>query len=266
MNKDRPRKSRLARILEKYPYCIYCGGDTPASTCDHMPPRQLFDFKQRPAGLEFPSCLACNSKSGHAEQVVSLISRIYPDGGSEAHRKELEKLLNAVSNNNPNLLPSLLPKEFVIHQRLLKMGLALPKPKKHLSLESPVVQKAFDVFSTKLFLALHFEHTKEIIGHSGGVQYFLFTNLDAVNGNIPKVLSDLLQSPSFLKQGRRHTASQFFYGHQIDEEAGLGLYFVAFRWSFALCGIVARDTAQYDFWGNQRILRPFKAAASLPTQ
>lgn len=228
-----------------------------ATTCDHMPPKQIFDFKQRPRGLVFPSCDDCNARTSQDEQVISLISRIYPDGGTEAHQRELKKLLDSVSNNDPGLLPSLLTKELAAHMRLQNIGFALPPPRRHISLESPKITKAFDTFSLKLFLALHFQHTRQIIDHHGGIQYMLFTNLSAVKGHIPPVLSGLLEHPHTLVQGRKNTGAQFSYGYQVDEREGLGLYFVTFRRSFALGAIVARDTSRHDFWFSEKTLRPF---------
>lgn len=38
------RLGRLRQqVLQGYPYCIYCGGEVPASTVDHVPPRAVVD-------------------------------------------------------------------------------------------------------------------------------------------------------------------------------------------------------------------------------
>ena len=66
---------RKQAILSACPNCIYCGGNTLATTVEHMPPRMMFAGKQRPPGLEFAACKGCNHGSSHADLVASLMSR-----------------------------------------------------------------------------------------------------------------------------------------------------------------------------------------------
>ena len=77
MGEAKFRRGRLKdRLLVPGALCTYWGGRAAAETIDHMPPITIFDGRQRPAGLEFPSCSACNSGSRAAEQVIGLISRV----------------------------------------------------------------------------------------------------------------------------------------------------------------------------------------------
>src|SRR5205809_7396 len=65
----------------------------------------MFRGKQRPAGLEFPGCEACNQNTAHSELVACLLARMYPDDpSSNVHNEEVKKLLKAVANNVPGLL------------------------------------------------------------------------------------------------------------------------------------------------------------------
>jgi hypothetical protein len=104
MSEARRRKRAFDDLLKKYPWCIYCGGVVQADTVGHNPARIIFLGKQRPKGLEFPSCEACNRGTSHADLVAGLMSRVYPDAPTDAARDELKKILNAVANNIPGLL------------------------------------------------------------------------------------------------------------------------------------------------------------------
>jgi hypothetical protein len=69
-----------------------------------MPPIQMFRLRQRPKGLEFPSCADCNHATSHSDLVASLMGRTYPNPAIEAAHEELRKLLSSVANNVPGLL------------------------------------------------------------------------------------------------------------------------------------------------------------------
>jgi len=103
------RKNRAhAALLAKQPWCVYCGGEVPATTIDHMPPRMMFRGKSRPNGLEFAACDNCNQATKHADLVASLLGRIYPDTGLPSDQLDIKKRLSAAGNNIPGLLQEML--------------------------------------------------------------------------------------------------------------------------------------------------------------
>jgi 5-methylcytosine-specific restriction endonuclease McrA len=104
MSESKQRRRRHQHILKGNPTCIYCGGVSPATTVEHMPPRVIFWGKDRPKGLEFPSCEQCNNSTRLSDQVAGLMSRIYPDSANPEHGEEVRRLLRAISNNCPGLL------------------------------------------------------------------------------------------------------------------------------------------------------------------
>ena len=148
-------RSSLRSFLEEHRHCIFCGGDTPATTQDHVPSRQLFSQRWWPEGYVFPACTGCN----RAEQVVSLLA------------------LCIIKN-----------------------------------------------FST-------------IISPEGAIVWKWFTNAQRLDGKVPEIASELNNIP-ILKRTSRNLGDQFSYnfGMAIDGEAAG--YFVAFRRSFAILGIV----------------------------
>src|SRR5215211_3632524 len=99
------RKRRVhAAVLDGCPWCIYCGGDVPATTVDHFPPLIMFAQRRRPKGLESGSCEACNGGTKHADLVAAMIGRPMPASRTEAGREEMRRIFSAINNNIPGLL------------------------------------------------------------------------------------------------------------------------------------------------------------------
>ena len=48
MGEAKRRKKLSARILEKHPFCCYCGGNERATTIDHVPAKIVFPYKRAP--------------------------------------------------------------------------------------------------------------------------------------------------------------------------------------------------------------------------
>src|SRR5215208_2674556 len=90
------KKLSHKQLLQRFSYCVYCGGVEQATSVDHMPPRMMFRGKFRPSGLEFPACDGCNQGTKHADLVASLLGRLYPDCGTELGANDFRKILSAV--------------------------------------------------------------------------------------------------------------------------------------------------------------------------
>jgi hypothetical protein len=67
-----------------------------------------------------------------------------------------------------------------------------------------------------------------------------FSNLQAMEGEIPSTLFDMLPSPSTLQQGAKSVANQFKYSYATGERDHM-LYFASFNDSFAVGGVTALD-------------------------
>jgi hypothetical protein len=58
MGESKRNRRVHAAVLDGCPWCVYCGGDVPATTVDHVPSIIMFAQRQRPKGLAFGSCEA----------------------------------------------------------------------------------------------------------------------------------------------------------------------------------------------------------------
>jgi hypothetical protein len=241
MGEAKIKRRAHAAILAAHPWCIYCGGIHPADTIEHMPPIAMFDGKQRPKGLEFPTCRDCNNGTRLSDMAASVLGRAYPDAGTP---DELRRLLSGVANNIPGLLEEMQvgragQKFFHRDTPSVPAGAAV------LRVNGPIVKKHIGIFGAKLGLALHYEAHGLPVPPSGGVQPMFFTNVNDLRGEIPTEVVELLPPPRTLKQGKREVSAQFRYSWGLTEEGRHSFFFAVFRYSFAIAAVTAVDRSEF---------------------
>lgn len=235
--KQRQRK----KFFLKHPKCCFCGGGEPATTIDHVPPRQMFSLKRRPAGLECPACHPCNQVTAIHEQVAAMMARLYPDPTTKAEQREFEKLLRGVRASIPGLLEELYP-SWVQQHDFRESGVAKDGRARPMSASGPLLNRSMEIFGVKLSCALHYHQTGRIIPSDGGIAFKWYTNYDKLTDRIPEALLNLLgENRATLSQGSWRVEEQFEYTWAIPEGARMGAYFAAFRQSFAVLGFVHDD-------------------------
>jgi hypothetical protein len=239
LGQARARQRTHAAQLRAHPWCIYCGGSEPADTIDHMPPRMMFWGKLRPKGLEFPSCKACNNGTGQSDLVASALGRISPGPYTEAQGDEVRRLLASVRNNVPGLLEEMYVR--TAGQKLARKRLPVPEGGGVLRADGPLVTKHMRIFAAKMGFAIHFEVVGKPVPHTGGVLPIWFSNAQAVRGEIPPSLLEMLPSPRTLQQGSMEVSDQFQYSWAVTEEKDHVFVYAVFRHSFAAATITATD-------------------------
>lgn len=239
VSESRAKKRAHSIILERCPFCVYCGGSTLATTVDHVPPIGMFRRRQRPKGLEFGSCLPCNGGTRLADLVAALLCRTYPDADGANEKDELERLLASVNNNVPGLL-----QEMHIGrggQKIARNRLPVPTGAGFLRTNGPLVSNHMQTFATKLGFAFYHELTQSIIPPSGGVVARWFSNVDRLEGKFPQTIFDVLLPAQTLRQGRFEVSSQFAYQWRLSEGERMGLFCAFFGQSFAVVVCAATD-------------------------
>jgi hypothetical protein len=258
------RRRRLARLLKEQPNCIYCG--EPADTVEHMPPIQMFRLRQRPSGMEFSACWACNNGTSLSDLVASLLGRTYPDWRDD----ELKKLLESVSQNAPGLLADMMVTE---SEEVRARGMIpnMPRGAALLRADGPQLQNHMRIFGAKLGFAVHYEELRQIIPRGGGVQAFYFTNANAARGELPREVIDLLPGPpKTLRQGIKHVSNQFGYSWKLTEDGRHNVVYAVFNDAFAILAVTALDRSV--FLSKHADLHPviapgdFKNGRQLPGQ
>ena len=230
MGEAKRRRLSNAERLAMAQGCIYCGGSTPATTLDHMPPRGVFSAKLRPKGLEFPCCDRCNAGTKTTDQVVALMSRISPDASTAEGIAEVRKYLRGVANNEPGLLEEMAGSP---EWRKAAAG-RVPAGQHPLYCGGPRVSRHMERFAAKFGFAMHVELTGQPVGPSGGVAARWYSNADVYESKFPMEVWNVLGEPVTLRQGKFHVSEQFEYAWAIGEDGSMGMFIGTFRESFAV--------------------------------
>ncbi|MCQ8180705.1 hypothetical protein NP603_06275 [Methylomonas sp. SURF-1] len=257
-------KNRKQQFLSANPVCCFCGGVSSAQEPDHVPSRAFFTNRQWPEGYEFPACVDCNRASRHDEQVVAMLSRLYPESSNPADTRAMEKLMEAVSRNYPEVIEELLPTLRQKRNAAKKYKLELQPGQTHadlplLSVSGPIVNSAIRSFSRKLFCVLYYKHAGQILKRSGGIALLWFSNLQIEEDNIPRELADVLSSFPKLERSRINLDDQFFYRWAIANTKEIAVFLTFFRRSFAILGYVHQHAERFELPPGFTIIRPFQS-------
>ena len=244
-------------FLSAYPYCCFCGGDTQATTIDHVPSIQLFSLRQRPAGLEFPACRKCNEATRIDELVVAWLARTYPDPTTEKERAEVRKLLKKIKRRRPLLLSELEP-SWRQQYDFAKTEFRKDRIGGILNASGHLLNESVRKFGTKLGLALHYEHTTNIVPSDGGVWIRWFSNYDRATNNIPDDIFKIFSASGrhSLAAGRWTVEDQFSYAFAVADTQQMSAFFATFRLSFAIAMFVATSTEYFSHCEGMPISRP----------
>jgi hypothetical protein len=238
MGESKQRQLARAELLANK-NCIFCGGDKAASQMDHVPPKIIFVSKDRPKGLEFPSCSVCNQGTRHIDQIVAFVSRITLDKFSIDEDKDFSRLRKAIKNNYPNLVNEL---------QLKRMGAVERKRVKRqfpevadIELEAgPIMTSALGKFGAKHGFALHYELTERIVPRQGAASVLWFTNKSVFSGEFPTEALKLFPPLQSIRQGLKNSKGQFDYASIVVNPNGTA-HLVRFRTSFVMLILVAED-------------------------
>lgn len=250
------------RFLAEHPLCCFCGGETPSAEPDHVPSRAFFESRQWPEGFEFPACVRCNRATRHDEQVVAMLSWIYPDPSTEKGKAEVYERIRAVAHNYPAVLEEMRPSARQLRDAVKKYGVKR-RPGQSLSelpvlsAKGPLVNAAVENFSRKLFCALYYKHTGQILPTSGGVAVRWYSNVQIERDEIPRSLAPVLAGFPKLQRSRTNLDDQFFYRWGVADTKAVAAFLAFFRRSFAIIGYVNRDASDFKLPAGARIVRPF---------
>jgi hypothetical protein len=227
--------------------CIYCSGKEVATEVEHMPPIAMFRNRWRPNDLIFPSCTACNKGSRELDQIIALLSRIYPDGGTEPERQETRKFISSVYNNCPEVFSGILPLVDRSGYPETRAGM--------LDLSDRYIVRCMQVFGAKLGLALHYHETGAICPDTGGMLVYWFTNAHLVKDQIPAGIFEIFNKRHTLRQGSRDVGDQFTYS-SVSDDSTFSSHIATFRQSFMFWVLISDKTENLPEYEDDMLVRP----------
>jgi hypothetical protein len=241
MGEGKRKRRAHAAVLDGCPWCIYCGGDLPATTVDHVPPIIMFAQRRRPKGLEFGSCESCNGGTKHADLVAAMVGRSMPDSETEAGRAEMKSIFSAVTNNIPGLL-----QEMYLSREQQSAAGWREQDGGLLRTNGPLVSSHMQTFAFKIGFSLYYELTKTVLPKTGGVVARWFSNVDRLDGTFPQTVFEHLLPPTTLRQGKFEVSDQFAYQWRLAEGDRMAMFLATFRQSFAVIAFAAADRGLLD--------------------
>lgn len=214
------RGVKKSRLLTQNRKCIYCGGGAASTTWDHMPNKGMFP-KDRPGGLEFPSCDECNQGSKWFEDIASFVGSIQLASDDEENATEhFKNKLSHLINVHPEIADELRP-TFRQKKQMRKLAQAGAEASAAFNLQGPTVSHALLLYGAKLGLALHWAETRKILPNEGRVGVIWYSNEVHYDGGVPQHLFKMLPEQRMLRQGKKTSAYTFSYssGKASDTDA-----------------------------------------------
>ena len=276
MGEAKARSRKREEVVKHEPRCIYCPVTlTPSlTTWEHMPPKQMFRANDRPGGMEFACCEACNNGTRAADTVASFIARMNPNGEVSGWEfQELYAKTRLIRMHAPGVLEEIFDRSFS-RDEWLRNSAGILKPMRTAQIEGPLLRAYLSVFASKVGKALFRQHAGKALPLDGVVfsQWFL-------NAGLPRQAAETMMNmlPMFgtLKQGEKMgvkgTGPQFGYRFNSDDSnivAALtafhsGLY--TFTIATSLPEVIDFVTGpQMARFGTEAIVKPGGLSALMP--
>ena len=233
------RGVKKSRLLSQNQKCIYCGGSAPSTTWDHMPNKGMFP-KDRPSGLEFPSCDECNQGSKWFEDIASFIGSVQlASNGEEKAPDHFTKKLSHLIKVHPEIIDELRPTSKQ-NKEMRKLAQAGAEARAVFNLQGPTVSLALMLYGAKLGLALHWAETGKILPAEGRVGVIWFTREVQYRGGAPQHLFEMLPDQRMLKQGKKTSTYPFSYSSGKATDTGATAHWACFSDAFMYCLFVGQ--------------------------
>lgn len=257
------KKRRLQAFLREHPTCCYCGGMQPATTEDHWPPRSVFDERKWPAGYVFPACQRCQQATPDDEALFALLCRITAPGDQPIAYEATYRLMMAMKEKEPEIYRSFLPSAnekrrwFRDHGASLPPGVATTEIP-ILSLKHPEVKAKLRRCAAKLFLSLHYHHTKKILPAAGGMVLAGFSNAVSIEEAGLELLANMTTKVPHLRWQQVDVTAQFNYRYNADTEDGsVSVFMGQFNNGIGFGAICVCDLSRIPDIANETFIRPF---------
>lgn len=241
MGEARTKRNQRERLLKSHPHCVFCGGQTPATTIEHCPPRSLFQYRHWPEGFEFPACDTCNHGTSDYDLLVAMLARLNPIDEQGNTDGKLPGLIKNMSMQNPGLIMKMLPSATEARRRNRAFGLQ-PSVGQTQQEVSPInipgeIHQAVCVVASKLAKAIFYQETLRPFPNDGCLMLNWFTNVELLRHGkyiVFDLLKDLPGVTPVLERGGKLLNDQFEYKVSVDSENQFFVLQARFNISFAI--------------------------------
>jgi hypothetical protein len=170
--------------------------------------------------------------------------RNHDDITTDLQDQEMRRAMDGVRNNYPEAYRAMRPSANEVRRFLKNTG--RQKPADQSLSDVPVIKigqseflLAIKTFATKLFCALHYKHSGEIVPASGVIAGWFFSNIQVLDGKIPQQILSIVGNRPVLKRSNNDLSNQFGYEFTIAVEKTTSVFLCGFREAFAMVGMVS---------------------------
>lgn len=240
-------RAMRAAFFAEHPYCIFCGGATPATTKEHCPPRALFQNRHAPDGYVFPACELCNHGTSDDDLLISVLGRMNPFDDEHNIDGKLIGLLRNANQQHPGLARDMLSMS-PIEARKAARDLKIKPPAGLTYQQSGIVNitehmhRSVRVFAKKLSKAIYYKETGEICPADGEIQFLWFSNGDFFkHGSFPALdaFATLNAPIPKLALNRQDLSNQFDYRFSLSADQKLAVLRAVFGKAFGFVTILS---------------------------
>lgn len=235
--------NKRQRFLVDHPYCIFCGGNVPAATIEHCPPRSVFINRNYPEGFEFPACKDCNQGSSDQDLLVAMLSRMDGIGNKGDIDGKSIGYMKMANKQHPGLFQNMKLSALEARKFNRKAGIAVPPGLTHQQLGvvrlPPEAHRAVQLFSKKLAKSLYYKHTGEtkIFPIDGCLTLHWFTNANVIL-NKGVTVFDLMRNMGgdkpTIERARQNMNDQFEYKITMSNDHDIFIIQASFRLTFGM--------------------------------
>lgn len=236
-----------AAFFKENPYCIFCGGLTPATTVEHCPPRALFQKKVAPEGYIFPACESCNGGTSDDDALIAMLGRMNPFSNENNLDGKVPGLMMNANRQHPGLVRDMLDLSPVQARKAAK-DLNIPRPAGLTYQQSGIVNvtdhmdQSVRVFAKKLSKAVYYKETGKIFPIDGEIQLRWFTNVDLFrHGTFPTLdaFAEIAAAKPKLERNRQDLSNQFDYRFSVSSDGKYAVLRALFGKAFGFVTILS---------------------------
>lgn len=240
-------RAMKAAFFKENPYCIFCGGATPATTKEHCPPSALFQNRHAPEGYVFPACEACNGGTSDDDALIAMLGRMNPFSTENNLDGKVPGLMMNANRQHPGLVRDMLDLS-PIQARKAAKDLNIPRPPGLTYQQSGIVNvtdhmdHSVRVFAKKLSKAMYFKETGKIFPNNGEIQLRWFTNVDLFRHGTFLTLdafAEIAADKPKLERNHQDLSNQFDYRFSVSEDRSLALLRTLFGKAFGFVTILS---------------------------
>lgn len=214
LSESKQKQKTQSQILNSATRCIYC--EAPPLTIEHMPPKGMFEARDRPKGWEFACCGKCNENTRIADSVAQLLAFVDPKERQQWKTKRIKDIFDGIKRKAPRLAEELSLRSkhhstFVRHRGVLQ-------PIHTLKIDGPALTSHLNAFSAKLAMASFANFVGRPLEMDGLIYSQWYLNL-GVPLDVYHAHLSIMPGFAQLMQGKKVSGEQFRLHYNSDNKS-----------------------------------------------